>query len=65
MREARSPNNPIGKPRIVDGKVIIRSENIIKIDKETYNYLNAQALAYAKQRGVDFAEEVEKKLTQN
>jgi len=67
-QEELAPGIPVavvGKPRIVNGKVIIRSENIIKIDKETYNYLNAQALAYAKQRGVDFAEEVEKKLTQN
>jgi RPA family protein len=67
-QEELAPGIPIaviGKPRIVDGKAMIRAENIIKIDKETYNYLNAQALVYAKQRSVNFAEEVEKKLTQN
>jgi len=67
-QEELAPGIPIavvGKPRIVDGKAVIKAENIIKINKETYDYLNAQALAYAKQRSVDFAEEVEKKLTQN
>jgi RPA family protein len=67
-QEELAPGIPIaviGKPRVVDGKAVIKAENIIKINKETYDYLNAQALAYAKQRSVDFAEEVEKKITQN
>ena len=52
----------VGKPKVINGRAVVRAEKVFRIDKDTYDFLNTSAYIYAVQRGAEVVQAVEQKF---